>query len=131
MSIDKSTLKVGDVVNFRLLHNNGDIITDTVISIERGTIKGFHFDLTYCEILSIKKRRNTVCTQWQSLTPQEKTIMVGKLNHIIQSDSRFFEIANNLINIGEKAGLLDNVEILFHTSIKEVVDNPILVPKNG
>lgn len=51
------------------------------------------------------------CPEYQILTPKEKTEMIGKLLHAIQSDSTLFLEGSKLIKKAEKKGIFDGIII--------------------
>lgn len=55
------------------------------------------------------------CEKYQELSATEKTVMVGRIVHAMQSDNELFDYAVDLIKIAEMRGLFDNVKILPET----------------
>jgi hypothetical protein len=53
-----------------------------------------------------------ICSNYELLTHSEKVQFMGKLCHASQSDDSLFEIAQEIIRLGEVRGLFDNVKIL-------------------
>lgn len=62
------------------------------------------------------------CEQFMNLSPKEKVMFIGKLNHACMSDDYLFEKANELINIAEAFGIFDKAKIMPNA---EDINQPI------
>ena len=51
------------------------------------------------------------CEKYMSLSHKEKVEFIGKVVHTIQNNDAAFEIAENIIDVGNINGLFDNVVI--------------------
>jgi hypothetical protein len=52
------------------------------------------------------------CEKFMNLSPKEKIIFIGKLNHACMSMDYLFDKANELIDIAEAMGLFDRAKIM-------------------
>lgn len=60
-----------------------------------------------------------ICDKYEALTPKEKSEMVGSVVHAFQSDSALFDMALEIIRLGELKGLFDRVKIMPENDIEE------------
>ncbi len=65
-----------------------------------------------------------ICKEYSQLSTVEQVIMIGKIVHAIQNDSKYFGIAKDVIELATLKGLFDNVTILPNTNKPEDLCNP-------
>lgn len=53
-----------------------------------------------------------ICKSYDNLTVIEKTVFIGQLVHLVQSNELFFARAMQLVVKGAAEGLLDDITIL-------------------
>lgn len=53
-----------------------------------------------------------ICTEFDELSPKEKTEYIGALVHSVQSDSDLYSMGQEIINMAKMKGLFDRVVIL-------------------
>ena len=59
-----------------------------------------------------------LCPEFESLSYSEKVKMIGEVVHAVHFDSASFSLAQELLNLAKRKGVLDGVEIL--------PDNPVI-----
>lgn len=52
------------------------------------------------------------CEKYQELTIVERRELIGKIVHLMQCDSQFFDSITSIIRAAEQVGKLDNVKFL-------------------
>lgn len=62
------------------------------------------------------------CKSYQDLNAIEKIELIGKVNHLIQSDQNAFNIAKKIIKAGEDAGFFKTVTILPKRIILQIAE---------
>lgn len=53
-----------------------------------------------------------ICQKFDELTPKEKTEYIGAVVHAVQSSDNLYSMGQEIIRLGNLAGLFDGVKIL-------------------
>ena len=65
-----------------------------------------------------------LCEKYESLEPLDRSRLVGEVVHCLMNDNTLFDIAKEIVNLGYKRGLFENVKIMpeHDTNISRISD---------
>lgn len=64
-----------------------------------------------------------ICAKYENLIPIERSKMIGEVVHALMSDDSLFDMALELIDLGKRKGVFDDVTILPEDSSPQI-DQP-------